>query len=64
MGVDRFTVEIEPEVRQWLCELSDRRYRKVEETVDLLADHPTTLGEPYTRHLGGAARIFGKGEQR
>jgi mRNA-degrading endonuclease RelE of RelBE toxin-antitoxin system len=51
-----YTVEIEPEVRLWLDALSDQHYRQVEEKVDLLAEMPTMLGEPQTRHLGGKLR--------
>ncbi|WP_308020171.1 type II toxin-antitoxin system RelE/ParE family toxin [Streptomyces sp. LS1784] len=55
-GVDRFAVEIEPEVRDWLVALPARHYASVEDHVDYLADHPTTLGEPLSRHLGGPLR--------
>lgn len=49
-------IEIEPEVRQWLELLSDAQYDKVERAADMLATRPTTLGEPYSRHLGGKLR--------
>lgn len=49
-------IEIEPEVRQWLELLSDDQYDKVERAADMLAAAPTTLGEPYSRHLGGKVR--------
>ncbi|WP_411200841.1 type II toxin-antitoxin system RelE/ParE family toxin [Streptomyces cyaneofuscatus] len=49
-------VEIEPEVRQWLELLTDAHYDKTERAVDMLLAQPTTLGEPYTRHLGGKVR--------
>jgi hypothetical protein len=49
-------IEIEPEVRQWLELLSDQHYDKAERAADLLAAQPTTLGEPYSRHLGGKVR--------
>ena len=49
-------IEIEPEVRQWLELLSDPHYDKVERAADMLAAEPTTLGEPYSRHLGGKLR--------
>jgi hypothetical protein len=51
-----YTIEIEPEVRLWLDALSDQHYRQVEEKVELLAEMPTLLGEPQTRHLGGRLR--------
>jgi hypothetical protein len=49
-------IEIEPEVRQWLELLSDAQYDKTERAADMLAAQPTTLGEPYSRHLGGKLR--------
>ncbi|MHC5905258.1 type II toxin-antitoxin system RelE/ParE family toxin [Streptomyces sp. S6] len=49
-------IEIEPEVRQWLALLSDQQYDKAERAADMLAAQPTTLGEPYSRHLGGKLR--------
>ncbi|WP_339152948.1 type II toxin-antitoxin system RelE/ParE family toxin [Streptomyces sp. F41] len=49
-------VEIEPEVRQWLELLTDAHYDKTERAVDMLLARPTTLGEPYARHLGGKVR--------
>ncbi|MFY7068360.1 type II toxin-antitoxin system RelE/ParE family toxin [Nocardiopsis changdeensis] len=49
-------IEIEPEVRQWLELLSEPHYDKAERAADMLATHPTTLGEPYSRHLGGKLR--------
>jgi len=49
-------IEIEPEVRQWLELLPDAQYDKVERAADMLAVRPTTLGEPYSRHLGGKVR--------
>ncbi|WP_375232021.1 type II toxin-antitoxin system RelE/ParE family toxin [Streptomyces sp. NWU339] len=53
---DRWSIEIEPEVRRWLELLLDAHYDKAERAVDMLADQPTTLGEPYARHLGGKVR--------
>lgn len=49
-------IEIEPEVRLWLSTLPDRDYLTVEHAADRLLDAPTTLGEPYSRHLGGGVR--------
>ncbi|MFD9453117.1 type II toxin-antitoxin system RelE/ParE family toxin [Streptomyces sp. NPDC059985] len=51
-----FTVEIEPEVRLWPMDLPDTDYLVVEQVVGLLLDAPTTLGEPYARHLGSGMR--------
>jgi len=52
----RYDVELEPEVREWLDTLSLIDYRTVEYHADRLAEAPTTLGEPYSRHLRGAVR--------
>jgi hypothetical protein len=51
-----YGVEIEPEVRSWLAQLSDRDFGRVDFLVGLLAGHAEDLGEPYTRHLGGKVR--------
>ncbi|KUJ66897.1 addiction module toxin RelE [Streptomyces albus subsp. albus] len=55
MGVP-WQIEIEPEVRRWLELLSDTQYDRVERAADMLAARPTTLAEPYSRHLGGKVR--------
>ncbi|MET4923613.1 type II toxin-antitoxin system RelE/ParE family toxin [Streptomyces sp. PSRA5] len=54
--MERWQIEIEPEVRDWLELLPFRLYRRVEDKTDRLLDEPTTLGEPYSRHLGGKLR--------
>jgi hypothetical protein len=51
-----FEIEVEPEVRSWLEQLSDRDFGRVDFLVGLLAEHAADLGEPYTRHLGGKVR--------
>lgn len=51
-----YEVEVEPEVRAWLESLSDRDFGRVDFQVGLLAEHAQTLGEPYSRHLGGKVR--------
>ncbi|MFI1563928.1 type II toxin-antitoxin system RelE/ParE family toxin [Streptomyces sp. NPDC020490] len=56
MTGERYTIEIEPEVRLWLESLSAHHYVIVEQKVDRLAENATTLSEPYTRHLGGKLR--------
>ncbi|MGW7288258.1 type II toxin-antitoxin system RelE/ParE family toxin [Streptomyces sp. NPDC054847] len=53
---DPYAVEIEPEVRLWLANLPARDYLIVEHIVVRLACNATTLGEPYSRHLGGRVR--------
>ena len=40
----------------WLEQLPDARYDKVERAADMLLAAPTTLGEPFARHLGGKVR--------
>jgi hypothetical protein len=49
-------IEIEPEVRRWLDTLSDRDYLVAEHAAERLLDAPTTLSEPYARHLGDGLR--------
>jgi hypothetical protein len=51
-----YAVEVEPEVRSWLAGLSNRDFGRVDFLVGLLAEQAETLGEPYTRHLGGKVR--------
>ena len=51
-----YAVETEPEVRSWLEGLSDRDFGRADFLVGLLAEQADSLGEPYTRHLGGKVR--------
>lgn len=51
-----YSVEIEPEVRSWLIDLTDRDFGRVDFLVGLLAEHAADLGEPYARHLSGKVR--------
>lgn len=51
-----FTVEIEPEVREWLQQLPAKHFLKIDEYVGLLAEHAESLGEPYARYLGDGVR--------
>ena len=50
------SVELEPEVRRWLEDLSSRHFGAAAFHVDLLADQGPLLGEPYTRQLDGKLR--------
>ena len=54
-----YAVEVEPEVRSWLERLSDRDFGRADFLVGLLAEQAETLGEPYTRHLGGKSASCG-----
>lgn len=47
---------LELEIQHWLDNLSDREYLQVEHVAERLLDAPTTLGEPYSRHLGDGLR--------
>jgi hypothetical protein len=50
------TVELEPEVRQWLEDLPVAAFARVAFYVDLLAAEGPLLGEPYTKQLDGKLR--------
>jgi hypothetical protein len=50
------TVELEPEVRDWLEGLSTVAFATAAFYVDLLAERGPLLGEPYTRQLNGKLR--------
>jgi hypothetical protein len=50
------TVELEPEVQDWLEDLSTARFATAAFYIDLLADRGQLLGEPYTRQLDGKLR--------
>lgn len=50
------TVELEPEVRDWLERLPTERFARAAFYVDLLAERGPLLGEPYTRQLDGTLR--------
>ena len=55
-GSDRYEIELEPEIRDWLETLPVRHYIRVMQIADDLADAPETFGEPRSRHLGGPLR--------
>jgi hypothetical protein len=54
--VKLYDIEMEPEVRAWLEALTTQHLARVDFVVGLLAEEAETLGEPYTRHLGGKVR--------
>ncbi|MER7361309.1 type II toxin-antitoxin system RelE/ParE family toxin [Nonomuraea wenchangensis] len=50
------SVELEPEVREWLEKLSAESFARAAFYIDLLAAEGPLLGEPYTRQLDGKLR--------
>jgi len=50
------TVELEPEVRDWLESLSTSQFATAGFYIDLIANRGPLLGEPYTRQLDGKLR--------
>jgi phage-related protein len=50
------TVELEPEVRDWLEELPTVGFATAAFYIDLLAEQGPLLDEPYTRQLDGKLR--------
>jgi hypothetical protein len=50
------TVELEPEVRDWLEALPSPQFATAAFYIDLLAERGPLLGEPYTRQLDGKLR--------
>ncbi|WP_322753786.1 type II toxin-antitoxin system RelE/ParE family toxin [Frankia sp. Cas3] len=50
------TVELEPEVRDWLEQLPTAHFATAAFYIDLLAEQGPLLGEPYTRQLDGKLR--------
>lgn len=55
-AMDWGTIELEPEVRDWLEELSTAQFVTAMFYIDLLAEQGSLLGEPYTRQLDGKLR--------
>lgn len=51
-----FSIEIEPEVRDWLQALPAKHFLEIDEYVGLLAENAESLGEPYARYLGDGVR--------
>jgi hypothetical protein len=54
--MDWGTVELEPEVRDWLRSLGEDAVNHVAFYIDLLAERGPLLSEPYTRQLDGKLR--------
>jgi hypothetical protein len=50
------SVELEPEVRDWLEALPTAQFARAAFYVDLLAERGALLDEPYTRQLDGKLR--------
>jgi hypothetical protein len=50
------SIEVEPEVGEWLLNLPDEDFGQAAFYVDLLAERGVHLGEPYTRRLRGKLR--------
>jgi phage-related protein len=50
------SVELEPEVRDFLEALPVQRFARAAFYIDLLAEQGPLLGEPYTRQLDGKLR--------
>jgi hypothetical protein len=50
------TVELEPEVADWLTALDDQRWAQAMMHLDLLEARGVLLGEPYSRQLDGKLR--------
>ncbi|WP_424568100.1 type II toxin-antitoxin system RelE/ParE family toxin [Streptomyces sp. CH-036] len=51
-----FIIEIEPEVRLWLTNLSASDYERAEHAAGRLAQEATTLDEPHSRYIGHGVR--------
>jgi phage-related protein len=50
------SVELEPEVEEWLESLSSRDFGHAAFYIDLLERQGVLLSEPYTRQIGGKLR--------
>jgi hypothetical protein len=48
-----FHFELEPEVREWLDNLSDGDFKRVGEVCSMLAERGSELGGPWSDHLEG-----------
>lgn len=54
--IELFTIELEPEVANWLDSLTMNDFAKVDALAGRLAEDGTELDEPYSRHLQGKVR--------
>nr|BFD93768.1 hypothetical protein KitaXyl93_51280 [Kitasatospora sp. Xyl93] len=59
-----YSVEIEPEVREWLQQCSLPEYRAVERAADRLTEDGELLPFPLSSHLGGGLRELRVGPVR
>jgi hypothetical protein len=50
------TVELEPEIRDWLRRLDEHAVNRIAFYIDLLAERGPLLDEPHTRQLDGKLR--------
>lgn len=50
------SIEVEPEIEQWLESLPVAEFGQAAFHIDLLAERGVGLGEPYTKHLTGKLR--------
>lgn len=48
------SLELGPEVRDWLESLNDGDYKRVDEVCGMLAEKGNQLGGPWSDHLDGA----------
>ncbi len=49
-----YRLELEPEVRDWLDNLSDSDYKRLDEMCGMLVEKGNQLGGPWSDHLEGA----------
>ena len=48
-----YDFELEPEARDWLDNLSDSDFKRVDEVCSMLAERGSELGGPWSDHLEG-----------
>ncbi|MEV0236631.1 type II toxin-antitoxin system RelE/ParE family toxin [Nonomuraea sp. NPDC050786] len=48
-----YGLELEPEVREWLADLSGSDFKRVDELAGMLAERGPELGGPWSDHLEG-----------